>query len=49
MQSTKSPSETVVQLQTLGHDAATPTNTTSPNIAVINNCILSRQSTNTKA
>ena len=49
LQSTWTPSELVVHLQTLGHDAATPTNKTRPNIAAINNCILSRQSTNTKA
>ena len=47
-QSTVTPSEVSVQLQTLGHDDATPTSKIRANVAVIRNCILRRQSTNTK-
>ena len=46
-QSTVTPSEVSVQLQTLGHDDATPTSKITANVAVIRNCILRRQSTNT--
>jgi hypothetical protein len=46
--STVAPSEVSVQLQTLGHDDATPTSKITANVAVIRNCILRRQSTNTK-
>jgi hypothetical protein len=42
------PSEVSVQLQTLGHDDATPTSKITATIAVIRNCMLRRQSTNTK-
>jgi len=47
-QSTVTPSEMSVQLQTLGHDDATPTSTITTTIDVLRNCILRRQSTNTK-
>ena len=46
-QSTVTPSEVSVQLQTLGHDDATPTSKITANVAVIRNRILRRQSTNT--
>jgi hypothetical protein len=46
-QSTVTPSEVSVQLQTLGQDDATPTSKITANVAVIRNCILRRQSTNT--
>ena len=45
-QSTLTPSEVSVQLQTLGHDDATPTRKITENSVVIRNSILSRQSTN---
>ena len=47
-QLTLTPSEVSVQLQTLGHDDVTPTSKITANVAVIRNCILLRQSTNTK-
>ena len=47
-QLTTAPRRVSVQLQTLGHDDATPTSKTTANVAVIKNCILRRQSTNTK-
>ena len=47
-QSTVTPSEVSVQLQTLGHDDATPTSKITTTIAVIRNCIVRLQSTNTK-
>jgi hypothetical protein len=47
-QSTLTPFELLVQLQTLGHDDTTPTNKITATIAVIRNCILRSQSTNTK-
>jgi len=47
-QSTVTPFEVSVQLQTLGHDDATPTSKMTTTIAVLRNCILRRQSTNTK-
>ena len=46
-QSTVTPSEVSVQLQTVGHDDATPTSKITANVVVIRNCILRRQSTNT--
>ena len=48
LQSTSTPTEVSVQLQTLGHDDVTPTSTITANAAVIRNCMLRRQSTNTK-
>ena len=42
------PFELLVQLQTLGHDDATPTSRITATIAVIRNCILCHQSTNIK-
>ena len=36
------------QRHTLGHDDATPTSKITPTIAVIRNCMLRRNSTNTK-
>jgi hypothetical protein len=47
-QSTLTPFELIVQLQTLGQDDTTPTNKVTATIAVIRNCILRSQSTNTK-
>ena len=47
-QSTLTPSELSVQLQTLGQDDTTPTNKITTTIAVIRNCILRCQSTNIK-
>ena len=48
LQSTLTPTEWFEQLQTLGHDDATATSKITANIAVIRNCMLRRQSTNTK-
>jgi hypothetical protein len=48
VQLTLTPSEVSIQLQTLGHDDATPTSRITATITVIRNCILHRQSTNTK-
>ena len=36
------------QIQTLGHDDATPTRKITTTVAVIRNCMLRRNSTNTK-
>ena len=47
-QSTVNPDQVLVQLQTLGHDDTTPTSKLTITIAVLRNCILRRQSTNTK-
>ena len=48
LQSTSTPTEWFEQLQTLGHDDATPISKITTTIAVIRNCMLRRQSTNTK-
>ena len=48
LQSTLTPTEWFEQLHTLGHDDATPTCKITANIAVIRNCMLRHQSTNTK-
>ena len=48
LQKRTTPSEVSVQLQTLGQDDATPTSKITAHIAVIRNCMLRRQSTNTK-
>ena len=47
-QSTVTPSELSVHLQTLGQDDTTPTNKITATIAVIRICILRCQSTNIK-
>ena len=47
-QSTVTPSEVSVHLQTLGHEYTTPTSKLTTTIAVLRNCILRRQSTNIK-
>ena len=47
-QSTVGQYERSKQLQTLGHDDATPTRKITTTVAVIGNCMLRRNSTNTK-
>jgi hypothetical protein len=47
-QSTLTLFELLVQLQTLGHDDATPTSRITATITVIRHCILCRESTNTQ-
>ena len=47
--STINPPNTLLpQLQTLGHDDATPTSKITTTVDVIRNCMLRRKSTNTK-
>ena len=47
-QSTINPMKLSLQLQTLGHDDATPTSKITTTVDVIRNCMLRRKSTNTK-
>jgi hypothetical protein len=48
LQSTATPREASVHLQTLGHDEATPTSKITANVVVIRNCILLFQSAKIK-